>query len=200
MMRRLFLLPVVVAATGILLAPPTASAVVTTIDFEGLADFTSVDNQFLGLGVDFNGSASVLTLGVSLSSSFPPNSGTNVIFDDPTGTIRADSVGLLWDFVGGYVTGNTNVVLTAFDVLNNVLGTSSTGGANFIGSGGPPPNIFLSVNASNIAYATFTDSSNTFTVDDFQFQQQVPTPTAAVLALIGLGMSGRLQRRRCRNA
>ena len=87
------------------------------IDFEGLADFSPVTNQFEGVepvGVTFS-SATVLTKGISLNSFFfPPRSGTNVIFDFPTGTIGLAFTGPVTK-VAGFVTGNRNVTLTAFN-------------------------------------------------------------------------------------
>jgi len=178
-----------------------AQAVV--IDFETLPpDFAIVDNQFLELGVDFNGLASTATLGSFLNPSFPPFSGDTVIFDDPSlssGTLRMDSVGSLWSMVGGYVTGNRNVTLTAFASDNSILGTSSTGGPNFVGAGtGLLPNIFLSVTAANIAYVTFQDEGNTYTIDDFTFTPiSVPEPTSmlGVLAFGTFGASSLLKRK-----
>lgn len=168
----------------------------TVIDFESLADREIVDNQFLALGADFGGTASILRAGTSLNPIYPPNSGSNVIFDDPqlgTGIIRVDAVGSLWAMAGGYVTGNRNVTLTAYASDNSVLGTASTGGANYIGAG--TPNIFLSVTAPGIAYVTFHDSGNTYTVDDFTLQP-IPAPGAILLGSIGIGVVSWLRRSR----
>lgn len=168
----------------------------TVIDFESLADQEIVDNQFLSLGADFGGTASILRAGTSLNPIYPPNSGSNVIFDDPqlgTGIIRVDAVGSLWAMAGGYVTGNKNVTLTAYASDNSVLGTASTGGANYIGAG--TPNIFLSVTAPGIAYVQFSDSGNTYTVDDFTLQP-IPAPGAILLGGIGAGLVSWLRRRR----
>jgi hypothetical protein len=91
---------IVICAVGlILMNAGQAAANITVIDFESLADLEVADNQFLGLGADFNGTASVLRQGSSLSAGFPPNSGANVIFDDPalgSGTVRIDAAGLGW--------------------------------------------------------------------------------------------------------
>lgn len=158
------------------------------INFDSLSDGEIVDDQFVGLGVDFNGLASILDINTSLNPPFPPQSGTNVIYDDPnlsSGTIQANAIGDFWSSAGAYVTGNTNVTLTAYDIGNNILGTDSTGGSNFVGAGtGLLPNIFLSVTANDIAYVTFSDSGNTYTVDDFTFvSSAIPEP----LTILGVG-------------
>ncbi|UCC99671.1 MAG: hypothetical protein JSW66_07250 [Phycisphaerales bacterium] len=180
--------------TGVAQAGPTV------IDFESLADLEIVDDQFLGLGADFNATASILRAGTSLNeASFPPNSGSNVIYDDPalgTGIIRVDAVGALWAMAGGYVTGNTNITLTAYASDSSVLGTASTSGANYIGAGtGLLPNIFLSVTAPGIAYVQFSDNGNSYVVDDFTLQP-IPAPGAILLGGIGIGCVSWLRRRR----
>jgi len=175
-----------------------AMASITIIDFETLGNYEVVDDQFTGLGADFNGSASVLSAaGLSLNPIFPPHSGDKVIYDDPylgSGIVRVDAVGPLWTMAGGYVTGNTNVTLTAYASDSSVLGTDSTGGANYIGAG-LPPNIFLSVSAPGIAYVEFSDTGNTYVVDDFTFEV-IPAPGAILLGGIGIGLVGWLRRRR----
>ena len=191
---------IVICVVGlVLMNAGQAAANITIIDFESLADHEVVDDQFLGLGADFNGATSVLRLGSSLNPNFPPYSGANVIFDDPalgSGTVRIDAAGLPWSMAGGYVTGNTNVTLTAYASDSSVLGTASTGAANHVGAGtGLLPNIFLSVSATNISYVEFTDTGNTYTVDDFTFRP-IPAPGAILLGGIGVGLVGWLRRRR----
>lgn len=175
------------------------AAPTTVIDFESLADGEIVYDQFLGLGVIFGGNVSVLQDGTSLNPDFPPHSGINVIYDDPAlgpGAFRMIAVGPLWAMAGGYVTGNTDVTLTAYALDHSVLGTTSTGGANYIGAGtGLLPNIFLSISAPDIFYVVFSDSGNSFTVDDFTFQP-IPAPGAILLGSIGAGLVGWLRRRR----
>ncbi|HUV66290.1 MAG TPA: hypothetical protein VMW24_20530 [Sedimentisphaerales bacterium] len=182
-----------------LMAPSSGLAGITVIDFESLADGEIVDNQFLTLGADFGGTASILTAGTSLNPLFPPQSGSNVIHDDPTlgsGIIRIDAVGSPWAMAGGYVTGAINVTLTAYASDSSVLGTASTGGANYVSAGtGLLPNIFLSVAAPGIAYMEFSDSGSTYTVDDITFQP-IPAPGAILLGGIGAGLVSWLRRRR----
>jgi hypothetical protein len=173
-----------------------SAANVTVIDSESLADIGAVDDQFSGPSVDFNRTATALSGYEWLD--FPPYSGDIVIYDTfgGGGTIRVDTVGPPWMMAGGYVTTNGNVTLTAYDSFGSVLGTASTDGADYVGSGkGFAPNMLLSVSVVNIAYAGFTDSGNTYTVEDFAFQP-IPAPRAVLLGSIGIGLIGWL--RRCR--
>ncbi|MCF2151134.1 hypothetical protein IQ276_032860 [Desmonostoc muscorum LEGE 12446] len=171
--------------TALASAPAALAAV---IDFDSLSDFEIVDDQFLSLGADFNGTASILQLGSTLNPDFPPVSGNNIIYDNPSlgsGTIRIDAVDSFWSSVGGFVTGNTNVTLTAYNASNSILGTASTGGANFDGAGtGLLPNIFLSITYPDISYVTFEDSGNTYTIDNFTFTKSVPEPSVMLGTLL----------------
>jgi hypothetical protein len=64
---------------GILLIPTLANAGLISVDFEGLADSTSLTNQYAGLLFT---NASVVTAGLSLNEiEFPPRSGVNVAID-----------------------------------------------------------------------------------------------------------------------
>jgi hypothetical protein len=189
----------ILGVTSLLLMAPTRGlAAITVIDFESLTDLEIVNDQFLGLGADFGATASVLRAGTTLNSNYPPNSGSNVIYDDPSlgsGVIRIDAVGLPWAMAGGYVTGLANVTLTAYASDSSVLGTASTGAANYLGAGtGLLPNIFLTVTAPGIAYVQFSDTGNTYTVDDFTIEP-VPAPGAILLGGIGVGLVSWLRRR-----
>jgi hypothetical protein len=184
------------AAAVLITAAGSGRADITVIDFESLGDLVVVDDQFVALGADFNGDATVLSKSTgSLNwTLFPPFSGDKVIYDTygGPGFIRVDAVGAEWTMVGAYVTGNANIIMTAYDSGGNALGSEQTGGANYVGVG--TPNMFLSVSASDIAYAVFGDSGNTFTIDDFSFTP-VPVPGAVLLGVLGLGAAGLKLRR-----
>jgi hypothetical protein len=166
-----------------------ALAVPIVIDFEDLADSVVVDNQYLGLGVDFNGTAMTLKESESLDQDYPPHSGVMVIYNEFSEIIRADAVGVLWQSVGAYVTAgaSSGATLTAYDANSNILGTDFVA-QNKIGYG--EPNAFLSVTAPNIAYMTISGELYYNVVDDFQFEQ-VPEPcTLTLLAAGALGLFG----------
>jgi hypothetical protein len=194
--------------------PQAATAAVIGFDFEQvigfdeLRDLSFVDNQYRPRGADFGNTAlSISTLTNSLNQFYPPNSDPMVIADYPKsptpGVIRVDAVDKFWTTVGGYVTGRTNVTLTAFSFDDQVLGETATGGANyacgqdqngnsFCPNTGIAPNRFLNLSFSNIAYVTFTGDigqGNSFTIDDFSYNRGAEIPTPAMLpGMIGLGI------------
>jgi len=151
------------------------SAEAAVINFDSLSPGEIVDNQFLDLGVDFNSTSAVLTLGEGLDPTYPPFSGNNLVYNYASSAISVNAVGSTWDSVGAYITGIGQITLTAYDADNRVLGTTSTSGSNFLNaSTGLSPNIFLKVATSNIAYVKFMAESelgpNTFTLDNFIFE------------------------------
>lgn len=148
----------------------------TTIGFDDLPTKTLVTNQYDSLGVDFTG-ATVLTKGSGLNTLYPPHSGKNVVGDTKGSNIIASaSGGTSWSEVGGYITGNENIVMTAYQANGTVVGTASSGGANYAGAPtGLKPNIALDIKGSGIAYVKFVPAPTTkliagFTLDDFLFQ------------------------------
>jgi hypothetical protein len=158
---------------------------VITIDFEDLSDLISVDSHYTYIGVSFTG-ATILSQGGSLNYlHFPPRSGVNVIYDDPNngGVITVEfNNGLTGNVTraGGYITGNTNITMTAYDANDNVLGSVETGGPNFDPGDEDfdpppiaPPNMLLEIiSTDSIATVKFSDTGNTFTVDDFFFESE----------------------------
>jgi hypothetical protein len=198
--------------------PQNANAIM--IEFDDLRDRTAVDDQYRDLGVDFGGSALAISTTRSLNSVFfPPNTRPMVVADSADsrtpGIIRVDAVDRFWTTVGGYVTGRTNVILTAFNLDNQVLGETAVGGANYACANnsagqflcpgtGIQPNYFLNLSFPQIAYVTFsgdTRNGNSFTLDDFTFQRGAEIPTPAMLpGMIGLGIQAWRKRSRSRAA
>jgi hypothetical protein len=143
-----------------------------TLNFENLSQNTVVGTSYDSLGADFSG-ATVITQAGSLATNYLPHSGTNVV-DNRTGPIKVSaSAGTSWSEVGGYITGNKKIVMTAYQANGTVVGTASTSGANYIGSGtGLSPNMKLDIKGSKIAYVKFVGSATNvpdFTLDDFFF-------------------------------
>jgi len=174
------------------------------ITFDNLPDLTVVTNQFPG--VSFSG-AQVLTRGSSLNSQFfPPVSDPNVVYDFQNGTITATFASTPTGgitSVGAFVTGNTSITESIFSGTT-LLGSVSTGGANFVGAG-LPPNSFLSISGLGITSAVFTNNlgrGNTFTLDNFTFTRSDslagepsplatdPSPLATPGPVVGAGLPG----------
>lgn len=201
-MQRSFVTTTGIAALALLTAGAPDTYAKSVIDFESLSNGEAVDDQFLSLGVDFNGDGSALREDGTLSPAFPPASGQTLLFDDPTlsnGILRMDAVNSKWKSAGGRVTGNRSITLKAFDDDDNLLASDSTPGPNFLGNDEDlSPNIALSVEAQDIAYVTFSDNGSDYTVDDFHFEPMdsaaIPSPIGGLtgLTLFGLlGTSGR---------
>ena len=147
------------------------------LDFERLRHHYPVTNKYANFGVTFVG-ATVLSQGATLNYlAFPPRSGVNVIYDDPAQsgriTVTFDpNIAQNVTLVGGYVTGNRNVTMTAYDAANSVLGSASTGGANYAPDG--VPNKLLQINApraiKTLVLFNGGELGTTYTVDDFFFE------------------------------
>ena len=174
-----------------------------TIDFEGLADLTPVNTQYSGLGVEFLGST-ILTAGISLNEfEFPPNSGTNVVYDESGPILLTFSAPVL--NAGGYFTYLSPVTLTAYDSLLNMVGTmSSAYSSNMALSGdlGSSPNEFLQIAfAGGISSLELSGDilGSSFVLDNFTAKpSSVPEP--ATLLLLGSGIVGLFGCRRIKRA
>jgi len=198
-------LMILIAVGGLfLISAGTAAAAPTVIDFESLGVSEIVDNQYLGVGANFFGEAMALSESAETVDAmwFPPYSGDKVIYDSD-GEIRVDAVGSLWTSAGAYLTGNTDVILTAYDMSWNVVGTSSIGGANYVGApSGIAPNEFVSVSGPGIAHLVFAGTTywSGYTLDDLTFDVAggvtAPAPGAVLLGGLGIGLVGWLRRRK----
>jgi hypothetical protein len=181
-----------VVAACLLLLPGKATAGPITINFDGLAEFDSVINQFSGLTFS---NATVLTAGSSLNEfEFPPHSGANAIFDDG-GAMSIIFSTTAFSF-GGFFTYLSPLTLTAFDTSNRVLGSvSSKYSTNLALSGdaGSSPNELLQF-MSSIAIGSVTISGGpaggSFVLDDVTYDTaQVPEPGTLVLLATGGAIS-----------
>lgn len=152
-----------------------------TLDFEDLDDQNTVGILYGHLGLEFFG-AVILSQGVSLNYlEYPPHSGLNVIYDDPdysdhgriTIFLNPAITGNVLK-VGGHVTGNRNVSMTAYDYDDNILGSVETGGANYSSIGVPNKLLEISTTThiSKVEFFNGGESGNTYTVDDFFFSSE----------------------------
>ena len=163
------------------------------IDFEGLPDSTQVDTQYSGFGIAFNG-VTILTAGISLNEfDFPPFSGTNVVTNDYSPIII--NFNPFVTMSGAYFTYVAPVTITAYDSLNNVVGSvSSLYSENYVSSVTPFPNEFLSINyIPGISKLEILGDplGSSLVIDDFTFETaSVPIPEPATFILLGSGLVG----------
>jgi|MudIll2142460700_1097286.scaffolds.fasta_scaffold105518_2 hypothetical protein len=169
------------------------------IDFESLADSDPVTNQYNTLGLTFS-NATALSAGVSLNElEFPPLSGTNVVFDDG-GPMIIDFSTLVTS-AGGYFTYVSLLTISAFDSLNNLLGTiNSSASANHVSSGNSPNEFLQIAFAVGISQLVITGdpAGTSFTLDDFTATPLVGVPEPSMLLLLGGGLMGLAGLRRFR--
>ena len=169
------------AAVLLLLAaagPACLKADITTIDFEGFPDGTSLTTQYPGLTFS---NATIITAGISLNEfEFPPHSGSNAAFDDD-GPISIAFASPILSF-GAYFTYSEPLTLAAFDSTSAQVATAlSLFSSNLALSGdsGSSPNEFLQVSfASGISAVTITGdpAGGSFVMDDLTYV----TPTTGV--------------------
>jgi hypothetical protein len=182
------------------LAPLTWAGTVTVIDFEGLIEGTSVTNQYSGMTFS---NSTVLTAGSSLNEiDYPPESGTNVIFDDGGPISMTFSTPVLG--VGAYLNYTQSIELQAFDSADNLLGSASTlYSTNLVSTGDPgsSPDEFLELSfASAISKVTFTGdpAGGTFTLDDLTItaaeSSQIPEPSTLALLLGAMAICTKFRR------
>jgi hypothetical protein len=133
----------------------------------------------------------------------PPHSGSNVVFDD-VGPITISFVSPVSN-VGGYFTYATPVVVQAFGIANNLLGSrTSLFSNNLLASGdiGSSPNELLQFGFGGISRVTITGDAggSSFVLDDFTYTPTATTvPEPTTLGLVLLGVVARLRTRRTRN-
>lgn len=158
------------------------------INFESLNSGDSVTTQFSGLA--FSG-ATVLTAGISLDEfEFPPNSGSNVVFDDG-GPLSISFQTPMLTF-GGFFTYAAPLTLSAFDASNNLVASATSAFSSNLGlsgEAGSQPNEFLQVSGTGIASISITGDpgGGSFVLDDATFTTaaaSVPEPSPAPLLLL----------------
>jgi PEP-CTERM motif len=178
-----------------LLGRSSAEAAPITINFDSLAEFSSVGNQIAGLTFS---NALVLTAESSLNDlDFPPASGPNVIVDE--GPMSIAFANQIYSF-SGFFTYVAPVTLTFFDASNTLLGAvTSQFLENYASSGNNPNELLQFTSPAGIASVLLT-----FVLDDLTFDTAKPGPTPVpepgtfmLLVTGGLAVGLRRLRERC---
>jgi hypothetical protein len=161
-----------------------------TINFEGIADSTSITNQYAGLTFMRTTAA---TAKISHNDiEFPPRSGTNVVYDTG-GPITITFTTAVSSF-RGYFTYTQPVTLQAFNSLNLLVASSGSIHSNntaLSGIAGSSPNELLMVAfASGISRITITGAplGESFALDDISVGL---APTAANVSVSGRVMNAK---------
>lgn len=184
----------------LLLLTSASLAQADVITFEDRSDGEGVTNQYLG--VVFS-NATAIRSGISLNEiSFPPHSGTAVVFDDG-GSMSLTFLNPVSGF-GAHFTYTTQLTLVAFDSSNNPIATMMSSFSNNTADGGDlgsSPNEFLLFSMSGISRITITGlpTGSSFVMDDPTFTTAVPEPATLVLMALGLPAIARWRKRKnCR--
>ena len=178
---------------GWLILPLAVQAAPIVVDFESLADSSSVTNQFSRLTFSH---ATALTAGVSLNEfEFPPRSGANVILDD--GGAITINFAIAVTSVGAYFTYLNPLQFNAFDASANLVASSTSAFSSNLalsGDTGSVTNELLSVafvgGISRIVVTGDTAGSS-FVLDDLTYERgniivDVPEPGTMWLALFAM--------------
>lgn len=181
---------VIAAATLAAALVATAPAHAVTIGFDDRSHLEAVTNQYAGLGVTFAG-ATILQAPNYNVESYPPHSGTNVIYNE-VGDIRLTFSSLISNF-SAYASTSSTLVLTAYGVGGNVIGFSSLGQTL-------NTNAFIGITGNGIASVLFSSGSqNNTTLDDITFDAMTsaaPEPGTWAMMILGFGFAGVALRRR----
>ncbi len=169
----------------LLLVPLFARGGSITFDFEGFSDGTALTNQYAGI---LFANTSVLTAGISLNDlEFPPHSGTNVAAD-AGGPISIAFSSPILNF-SGYFTYASAVTITAFDSLNQIVGTTNSAfTANYVSSGNPPNDLLQISYAGGISDLTIAGNlaGSSFVMDDVTITTPgiaAPEPASGLMVL-----------------
>lgn len=188
-------------ATALTLLASAASATTILATFEELTESDVVTTQYPGL--TFSGALVLTTLasGGSLNEiDFPPHSGDGVAFD------AFGPIELFFDTpmrrFSAYFTYIAPVVLTAFDLADDIVASASSAFSSNIGSDiGSVPNELLvlesTVGISSVRLVGLVDGSS-FVVDDITVTDDAATtiPEPGTIAMVALGLVIALRRRR----
>lgn len=181
----------------LLLLTSASLAQADVITFEDRSDGEGVTNQYLGMVFS---NATAITAGISLNEiSFPPHSGTAVVFDDG-GSMSITFLSPVSEF-GGYFTYTTQLTLVAFDSSNNPIATMMSTFSNNTADGGDSgssPNEFLLFSMSGISRVMITGlpTGSSFVMDDATFTTAIPEPATLVLMALSLPAIARWRKRK----
>lgn len=191
----------VVAFLLLLSAASLARADVLT--FEDRGDGEAVTNQYPGV---LFSNATAARAGISLNEvSFPPHSGSAVVFDDGA-PMSLTFLGPISEF-SAYFTYTTQLTLVAFDSADNPIATMMSMFSNNTADGGDPgssANEFILFTVTGISRITITGLANggSFVMDDATLGNAptaVPEPATLALLALGLPAVARWRKRRsCR--
>lgn len=179
----------VVMVLALVCMPLTAAAY--TLDFEDLADMTSLTDQYVSSGITFSG-GTVLEAGRSLfEEEFPPHSGVMALLVEEVSLVVGFSSPV--DEASLFATYDAPLMLHFYDVTGKQLGGLLSAYASNLGLSGEPgshPNEFFSfVCERRIARMIIaTDGSiGSFTLDDLVVHPMVvPEGQAGVYAGVSL--------------
>jgi len=180
------------------------SAVGGVIDFEGIADSTTLGSQISGL--HFGNAAVIDEFGSLNFVEFPPHSGIAVATDVGGPMSITFTAPVL--SVAGFFTYATQLSVKAFDLASQLVASTTSAFQNnelLSGDPGSSPNEMLSVSAKSISRVTITGdpSGGSFVLDDLTFSPSttsvVPEPSTGSLAsalMAALLVAGSIRRYR----
>lgn len=207
MKRSFYRFPAIFAALcGIFLFSGRASAAV--IDFEGLADFDAVTNQYAGQGVTFTGAVAAVAppSGTLNEIDFPPVSGITVVTNDLFTSMLIEFgpypfLGVSgWFTYGDYGLTGDPLTVSAFsptDALNPILSLTlaeNLGSPALLSFSGIGPIASLRASGGRDSYFTLDDLS----VNDAVIPGRTVVPEPSAFALMVLGLAGVTLLRRLR--